>query len=260
MRNLEATNPKGLRPSRFTSLGAGVSIILVLICVPFAWGAAPEVPLVENSIVQFLILVLVLSLALLFSSIVFQWDWRVKYFGCSMLCMASISFLALVPMFSVLIFGRLSGVIKACIFLFYLFSHVWWCRKFFTIYNEIFSNERMRQILYEEDEDVVYYKRRGDSYLLSRRYKFSQMPPSRYFLVFIFLGMAMVPGMEIVRGLTGVPFAHVFLTVAMLPVSWMSIGLAVRGILVCYHYPAQIKRNTGKEIYVDLTNSYKNRN
>jgi hypothetical protein len=256
LKDLDATNPQGMKPSKFTSFGAGVSAAIVLICVPFAWGAAPGIPVTENPIVRLLLMMLTLSLALSIISIVCKWDWKIKYFGFSMLSVGSISLLALVPLLAVLVFGVLSWSIKLLISIFYIGSHVWWCRKFFVLYDQIFNDEGMRNILYEEDVDAFYYKRRGDSYLLEKRFKFSQMPSGSYFGIFILLGLMLLPLIGTVRNLTGVPFAHVFLTIAMLPVSWMGIGLAIRGLLVCYHYPARIRRITGKEVYVDLTGSY----
>lgn len=257
MRNLEKINPRGLRPSRFTSFVASVAMCIALICIPFAWGAAPEIPVGENPIIHLLLSVLIGSLALAISSIVYSWDWRARYFGFSMLCVSSVSLVALVPMLAVVLFGIFPRAVKVSIVLLYVLTHIWWCRKFIVLYEEIFENTSLRNILYEEDEDAVYYKRRGEKYILKMRDNFSLMPPGRYFVIFISLGVMLMPAMGALGKLTGVPFSHVFLTVAMLPVSWMSTGLAVRGLLVCYRYPARIKRATGKEVYVDLTTGFK---
>ena len=67
----------------------------------------------------------------------------------------------------------------------------------------------------------------------------------------------MVPIMNEISAFIGIPFVHIFLLVAMLPVSCMSIGLSVRGYLIFYLYPAQIKRATGKEVYVDLVSKHR---
>jgi hypothetical protein len=134
-------------------------------------------------------------------------------------------------------------------------SNFFWCRKFFVIYAKTFSDEVLRSAIYEEESDAVYYMRRGDEFLLEKYFKFSQMPRDRYFLLFIVIAFLMIPLMKQVRALIGVPFVHSFLLVAMLPVSWMSIGFAVRGFLIFYMYPARIKKTTGKEVYVDLANT-----
>ena len=62
----------------------------------------------------------------------------------------------------------------------------------------------------------------------------------------------LTPIMDVAKTLTGLPFAHVFLVVAMLPVSWMGVGLAFRGFLICYFYLARLTSATGKVVYVDL--------
>ncbi len=252
MKNLDAINPQILRPEKFTSFAGAVSAVIGLICLPLAWGAAPDISFANNPVIGFLFSVVGVSLFISFISVVCKWGWEVRFFGFSMLLLSSVSLIALVPLLTVLLFGTLSVKVNSAIIALYMFSHVWWCRKFVIIYRDVFNNCRLRAILYEEDVDVVYYKRKGDNFLLKTEYEFSQMPPNRYFIAFIFLGLMLVPAIGDVQRTAGVPFAHVFLTVAMLPISWMSIGLAVRGFLIYYYYPRKIKSTTGKDVYVDL--------
>lgn len=252
MRNLDDTNPKEMRPSKFTSFGAGASMVLALICLPLAHGAAPDVAFYNNRIVQLLLVILVASFMLSAVSIFFRWGWKIEYFGSSMICIASVSLFAVVPLLSLLVYGTSSVWFKSGVFLIYVASHIWWGQKFFVIYREIFNDESMREIIYEEEADAIYYNQRGDSYLLEKEYKFSQMPPDRYFIIFLVLSFMLLPIISTVKASTGLPFAHVFLLVAMLPVSWMSLGVAFRGFLICYFYPARLHHFTGKKIYVDL--------
>jgi hypothetical protein len=121
-----------------------------------------------------------------------------------------------------------------------------------VLYAEVFNDDMLRLAIYEEELDAVYYMRRGDELLLKKHYKFSQMPRDRYFLFFMVLGVSVIPAMGQVRSYIGIPFVHTFLLITMLPVSWMSIGFAVRGFLIFYLYPAKIKNATGKDVYVDL--------
>ena len=252
MRSLETINPEGMRPSRFVSFASMVSATVILICLPLAWGATGDTSFFDNLVVRLLLMMLTICILLSIFSVAFRWDWRASYFGVPMICIASVSLIALVPFLSILIFGNLTIWVNVLLIFGYAVSHIWWCRKFVTIYKDIFNHLESRGILYEEDADAVYYKRDGDNLLLAQ-YNFSQMPPSRYFLIFIILGFALIPSIGVVKNISGMPFAHVFLAVSMLPVSWMSIGLAVRGFLICYYYPAQIKALTGKTVYVDLT-------
>lgn len=252
MRNLEDSNPKEMRPSKFTSFGAGVSMVLALICLPLADGAAPNITFLNNKVVQLLFIVMVASFMLSAISIFFRWGWKIEYFGSSMICIASVSLFAIVPLLSLMIYGTSSTWFKGGVLLIYIASHIWWGRKFFVIYREIFNDASRRQIIYEEEPDAIYYNRNGDSYLLEKNYKFSQIPPDRYFVIFLVLAFMLLPIISTAKAFAGLPFAHVFLLVAMLPVSWMSIGVAFRGFLVCYFYPAKLRNFTGKNIYVDL--------
>jgi hypothetical protein len=107
-------------------------------------------------------------------------------------------------------------------------------------------------MLFEEDSDAIYYMRKSDNFLLEKHFKFSQMPRDRDFVLFIILALLTIPIMDAASSFIGVPFVHIFLMIAMLPVSWMSIGLAFRAYLIFYFYPMRIKKATGKSIYVDL--------
>jgi hypothetical protein len=91
----------------------------------------------------------------------------------------------------------------------------------------------LRSAVYEEESDAIYYMRRGDEFILNKYYKFSQVPRDRYFVLFMLVALLMTSMMRAVSAFVGAPFVHVFLLVAMLPVSWMSIGFAVRGSLSC---------------------------
>jgi hypothetical protein len=59
--------------------------------------------------------------------------------------------------------------------------------------------------------------------------------------------------MDTVSAIVGLPFTHIFLMISTLPISLMSVGFAARGWLVFYHYPNQIKKDTGKRVYVDMS-------
>ncbi|MGJ9417861.1 hypothetical protein ACHAC9_08865 [Massilia sp. CMS3.1] len=257
MRNLDAINPALLKPSKFASLNAGTLLALVIISAPLAWGAAPEIPLRKNPIVLFIGLILAISLVLALISAIFRWGWKAKYYGISLLGVAGISFLAVVPFAAAVIYGKAPYWVRVAIFLIYGLTHFFWCRKFMVLYKNVFSDEVLRAVIYEEESDAVYYMRRGDDYILSKYYKFSQTPRDRYFVLFIFIALLMIPIMSQVCKFIGIPFVHIFLMVAMLPVSWLSIGLAVRAYLIFYLYPGRIKRTTGKEVYVDLVSKHR---
>lgn len=257
MRDLDAINPRQMRPSRFVGICAGLPLILGLVSLPLASGAAPDVPFMENPVAQLLFFVVGTSLAIALMASVLKWDWKAKYYGLTLLSGISISLFAIVPLLALMVYGRAPLWLKALILMVYVISHFLWCRKFFVLYQDIFANEILRAVVYEEEADAVYYSRRGDQFLLGKYYKFSQMPRDRYFAIFILLGLALMPMMSNVSAIMGIPFAHVFLLVSMLPVSWMSFGFAARGYLVCYFYPAKIKNATGKEVYVDVAGAHR---
>lgn len=255
MRNLDEINPAFLRPSRFAIFSAFTSSFLILLSLPLAYGAAPAVPFSKNLIVLFLVSIFVISLILALMAFILNWGWETSYYGASLLCLGCISFLAIVPCLALMLYSNAAYWIKIFVLCIYIASHVLWCRRFTKIYRRIFNNVEMRSMIYVEDSEAVYYMRNVDDFLLERKCKFEQMPPARYFVLFMALALALIPVMDTVGGVTNLPFVHIFLIVAMLPVSWMSIGLAARAYLTFYFYPARIRRERGKEVYVDLVSN-----
>jgi hypothetical protein len=80
-----------------------------------------------------------------------------------------------------------------------------WCKKFFIVHKDMFGNDVLRSVIYQEEADAVYYMRNGDQYLLEKYYKFTQMPGDRHFAIFIALALALMPVMRTIREFTGMP-------------------------------------------------------
>lgn len=257
MRNLDETNPVFLRPSKFAGFSAFTLGVLTLLSIPLAYGAAPNVRLVDNPIVLMVSAIFFISVVLALVSAIFRWGWKAYYYGVSLLCLGSISFLALVPLLAMLLYGGPPHSVKIIIVIFYGVSHFIWCRRFVRLYRRIFGDKVLRPLIYDEEAEATYYMRKGDDFILDKHYKFSQIPQNRYFVLFIAVALLMMPVMDTICAFMGMPFVHIFLLIAMLPVSWMSIGLAVRAYLIFYLYPFRIRRATGKEVYVDLVSKYR---
>lgn len=257
MRDLDTINPKVLKPSILASISTAMLSLFVLISIPLAHGAAPGIPLSDNLVFLLMCFVLGLSLMAAIFSVIFRWGWKAKYYGVSAFCVTGISFMAIIPCLAAVLYGRAPYWAKTVIVLFYVISHLLWCRRFAKIYKNIFREEALQAVLFEEDVDAVYYMRRADNFLLEKHFKFSQTPRDSAFLLFMGLAFLMIPVMEAARDFIGVPFVHIFLIVAMVPVSWLSIGLAFRVYLIFYYYPDKIKKTTGKDVYVDLGSKHR---
>lgn len=256
MRALDLTNPEVLRPSKFASLSACAPLLCALFAAPLAYGAAPEIPFFENPILVALLVLGLVFLTMIIVPIVFHWDWRACYYGFSLLYLAGLSLLAITPLLSVVLYGRAPIAGISIIFILYALTHYFWCRKFVRLYTQVFENDALRKVIYQEEHDAVYYMRRGDEFLLDKHFKFSQMPPDWCIAIFMILGFAMIPVMGVVTDFFGVPFLHAFLLIVMIPISCMGVGIAVRGYLLFYLFPAKIKKLTGKSVYVDVAGSH----
>lgn len=238
-------------------MSACILLASVLLSLPLAYGAAPDVPLMQNPIVLMMCAIVSTSTVIAVASALFKWGWKAKYYGVSLLCVGGISFMAIVPCLAVVLYGSAPYWLGVCGILFYGCTHYFWCRKFAILYKRVFDDDVLRNIVFQEEAGAVYYLRSGDDFLLEKHFKFSQTPADRYFVLFMVLALLMISIMGPLRAYIGVPFVHVFLAVAMLPVSWMSIGLAFRAYLIFYLYPGRIKKATGKDVYVDLASKHR---
>ena len=257
MKDLDSINPAFMRPSRFSRIGALGALLLALVSIPFAYGPVPDVPLGRNPIVLMLFIILAISIGLILIPPFMKWDWRAKYFGCSALCMVSFAFFSVIPCLVLFIYGKAPFVVDALVIVIYGLSHILWCRKFLIIYKHIYENAALREIVYPEESDAIYYSQRGDKYLLEKIFRFSQAPRDRYFISSIALACLLIPVMGELKSLMGIPVEHIFLIIGALPVSLMFTGLVMRSYLIFYKYPARLRKASGKEVYVDLVSNHR---
>jgi hypothetical protein len=253
LRDLDTTNPAFAKPERFASLGAILLLIFSAFSLALAEEAAPSVPYSENPILLFLSLILAIGSGLLCVPRIFRWNWDAKYFGVTLFQISSIALMCLVPCFCVVAYSKLPIGVRLGVLFMYTGIHVAWCWRFVVFYSKITNDITLRRLLYQEEADAVYYMQRGDKHLLETQYKFHQLPQDRYFVIFMLLAFALVPIMDKVRAVVGLPFTHIFLMIGTLPISLMGVGFAARGWLVFYVYPREIKKATGKRVYVDMS-------
>lgn len=216
-----------------------------------ASGAAPNIPTVDNTVAGFSVGLVLLSL--LFAPVpwVFKWGWHSRYFGAVAPLLGSAALSALIPLFCIAFYGRLPFWVSGCLIFLEVGLIVWWCRRFVVFYRRIFADNRLFRSIYEEEDDAVYYLQRVDKWAMDK-FKFAQMPSSSMLLVPMILAFLLAPFMNSVTRFTGVPFTHVFLSIAGIPIVLLCLGLATRGYLIFYYYPAKIKRATGKDVYIDM--------
>jgi hypothetical protein len=237
------------KPQRIASSGAVIPLILGALGILLAKNAAPAVPFSENPLCLFNLLTMVFAVGMLLVPRIFGWGWESKYFGASLFNLGSLTLIFFTPYLCLIIYSQLSLPIKAVMLLSGIAAHIIWCRRFIIFYKEIDASK----FIYQEDGDAVYYMQRKDKNLIEKKFKFNQIPKGRYFLVFIFISLALTPFMATIRMATGIPFIHVFFSVGTIPISLMAAGLSTRAWLIFYYYPGKIQAATGKLVYVDMS-------
>lgn len=257
MRDLDSINSAFLTQKQILYVSAFLLFAMSSLGFPLAYGVAPNVPAVKNPIVLLVFAGMGSSIILAMGASFLRFGWRAEFYGMSFLCFASVSFLGVVPVFAVVLYGGAPYSVKAIIILIYGATHWLWCRRFLILYEQVFGDEDLRRVVYEEDADAIYCIRAGEKFILNKYYKFSQMPRDRYFAGSVCVGILMIPIMKPVCAFIGAPFVHIFLIITALPISCMSLGCALRGFLIFYLYPAKLKRTTGKNVYVDLISKHR---
>jgi hypothetical protein len=250
LKNLDALNPAIASPRSFSSTAAALPFLLGILCLPLAFSAAPTLPFARNLLALLCALQSITSLFLMIVPRLFCWDWRAKFFGASSFYIGSVSVVGIVPMSSVVCFSILPIWIKSLVFIAYVAPLVWWCKRFFDHYAEIFANEISRKMLYHEDSDAIYYMQGNDDLLIKKRKALTHFPSNLFFILAFAIAIAILPFALTLVNVTGIPTIHLLLTILGLPIALMCSGFAARGFLIFYYYPYRLKQECGKDVYV----------
>lgn len=258
MRNLNLTNPEIFRPARIVSIGALIPVFFSILGITLSNAAAPATPLAENPVALLNCLVLIIAFILVFVPRINNWGWNIRHFGVSLFNLSSITLIGLTPCLCIVFYSTLPAVIKILILIAYVAAHAIWCRRFIKIYKKVSGDSSIVSLIYEEENDAIYYMQKVDKYILEKKYKFIQIPKGQYFIASNIFSFLLLGFISLVKTTVGVPFIHVFLLINSLPISIMAAGLATKSWLVFYYHPSIIKKNTSKNIYVDMSSNSNN--
>jgi hypothetical protein len=223
-------------------------------CAILASEATPHQPWISTPLAKFCLLLCPVALVTAFMPKAFNWDWRTKYFGFITFHFSSVSLLGIVPWLCILLYGVPPAWEKALLFLFYVVPTIWWCGRFVTYYGKIYTDKDLRGLVYVEEPDAIYYMQRNDTWLIEKKYKLKVLPTNLLIVIPMAFAFLLAPWIRTVQMHVGLPFPHIFLTIASLPIVMMVLGLATKCYLVYYYYPRIINLETGKEVFVDMVN------
>jgi hypothetical protein len=253
LRQLDEINPMVAHPRQACAVLALLPFMLSGMSAIFAGEATPDQPISTNRIAQICLVLCLLSVMLIPAPILFRWDWKAKFFGAALIYSGAMALIGLVPWACILVYSSLPVWSRIIVFLAYAVPIVFWSRRFVILYRNIFQNEKMREIIYSEEEGAVYYLQKGDVWLMEKKFKFKQIPSSYLFLVAVVLSFLCIPFAFALSRSAALPFVHILLTVMSLPIILMGTGLVTRAYLIFYYYPWRIKRATAKDVYVDMS-------
>jgi hypothetical protein len=256
LRNLDAINPPIAKPQTFVSIQAILPFIMGATGLALADGAAPTVPFMENPLSVFSLCLLLLSVLLAPIPWLFKWGWQVKYFGVTCFHGGSCALMGWTPMLSIVLYGKLPPAISLAFLGFNIALTIWWCRRFVLFFRRIHDNQSLWNHLYVEEQDAVYYAQKYDKWLFEKKFKFAQIPSNFFCVSAILIAFSLVPFMNTVTRLVGVPFTHIFLAVGMVPINLIFLGMATKVFLIYCHYPWKIKCQTGKTVFIDMATPF----
>jgi hypothetical protein len=250
LKNLDALNPEIAAPRTFSSTLAVLPLLLGILCLPLAFSAAPSLPFAGNGPALLCAIQSIISFFLIIIPRIFRWDWRTKYFGVPLLYVGSVSIVGIIPWLGILCFSILPIWFKFLVFWSYVGPIVWWCTRFSNYYTQVFANEQLRKMLYEEDIDAIYYHQRNDDLLFKKRTDLTHFPSNSFFILSFALAGAILPFSSVLGNITGTPMIHWILAIIGLPIVLTCFGFSARAILIFYYFPYSLKRETGKDVYV----------
>jgi hypothetical protein len=165
---------------------------------------------------------------------------------------ASVALIGWIPILCIVIYSKLSlwfslGYVGVNIAL-----TVWWCRRFVVFFRRVYADQNLWANLYVEEPDAVYYMQTYDKWLFEKKFKFPLNPSISSFIAPIVFAILLIPFTATVSVWVGLSFMYIFLALTAIPLSLLSLGWATKGYLVYYYYPWKIKRQTGKNVYVDM--------
>jgi hypothetical protein len=252
LKDLDHENPLIAKPQNLVPIVAILPFILGACCSILASDASPHTAFLKNPLAIFCICLCLTGFFLILIPRLFKWDWRAKYFGASLVHLGSVGLLGVVPWLCIVLYSILPLWTRVLILFGYGIPIIWWCNRSVQFYRSIYCSRELRNILYVEENDVVYYLQRSDKWLTEKKFNFSQCPSNRSFILSAGAAFLLVPLMEPATKIIGLPFPHLFLAIIGFPLVLMCAALTTRGCLVFYYYPQKIKAETGKDVYVDM--------
>lgn len=253
MRDLDIINSAAKSPKFFFSISLVIPLVMGGVAWALATGAAPTLVLHNNFLA--LLGLGIASIAIIAFPIpyIFQWNWETKYFGAGSFAICSGAILGIYPILCIAQYSPLPIFIRLTFVSAELILIARWCLRFVNIYHIIYRADDLFHCIYSEELSAVYFSQQADKKIIEKFYKFEQFPDSKYFIPSTLIALSMIPFAAPISQFIGVPFIHIFLAVFATPLNLMFLGLATKGWLVFYFYPAKIKKTTNKPVYVDIS-------
>lgn len=251
-KNLDSLNPSFAKANTFISTMAILPILLSSIGMVLASGAAEAVPIYNNPIWIGCFIIFCIPIIMVIVPRLLKWSWRAEHFGVSTFILGSVILSGLVPWSCILIYSKLTIFVRVTLFIIYALLVVFWGGKYIGFYKGIFRDEKLRRKIYELNGEYVYYLQKGDRQILDAIPNASHFPSG--IIIVLAAGLAFFvllfwPESSVVIGL---PITHIFLAIIAVPIDMMAFGFVVRGLLIYFHYPKIIRKQTGKVVLVDL--------
>lgn len=235
-------------------------VFIISLIIPFgmgfgAWavaaGAAPAVPLRDNYLEILALCIMALTILSVPVPFIFRWNWETKYFGAGLLLFGSGSIIGIYPILCIAQYSSLPLIIRIAVVLSETLLILWWCSRFVRLYRKIYADKKMFRYIYAEEANAVYFLQQADKNIVEKKFKFNQLPGTKLTALPMVLALAMIPFASSVSRFSGVPFVHVFLSISMPAVTLMFLGLSTKAWLVFCYYPAKIRKETNKPVYLD---------
>jgi hypothetical protein len=253
LRDLDALNFAAKSTKSVFAFSLIIPLMMGLVTWALANGAALGVSLYDNYLEIIGVSMMAYAIIALPIPYLFKWNWETKYFGAGIFHMASGSILGIAPLLCILQYSSLPILARLILTLLESVVIIWWCYRFLKIYRSIYENKNLFNYIYKEEPKAIYYSQVADRKVIEEILKFDLYPKSSYFVAPFLAAFSLTPFASSVTQFFGLPFIHVFLSIAATPLNMMFLGASTKMWLVFHFYPMKIKKETGKPVYVDMS-------
>lgn len=248
MRDLDAINHSTPRSLLATSAVAPMFMGLVIMAVI---DDRPYDRSFDDPAMQFAAGMVGAGIVMLALAFVYRWTWQTRHIGVAFLNLLVLSSTSLVPALWISIDSGLSAPWRALLAQVVVAAHLLYGRRTLQDCRKIAADDTLFGLLYQEDEEAVYFLRKVQARFREQLFQEKKVARSRLDIGLSAAAVALAVVLATLADIQDLPAVPILGAIGCLPLSVWILCVVLRGWMFHVWYPLQIRRRTGKHVYLD---------